>query len=365
MKLHPLLLALSLSSLTTISAATLATAESETLFGLPHDRQHGLLLGTNTPQVLSGMVEPVNFSPDEANSFLRLGVNRVLLAEPGETHLRLRVRKDFQFDNEDTPGAEFLYQKDAGQDSTMDLHATVMLDTYVGAMGDKLPFFRIGAEYDRSTMEADKEENTQRYYALLTLRGAWVDSPQPVQFGAVFERDGVHDTQGWKLILNWEPRFLAQNGFTLGNRQFYKGFLDVADAEDAKSASKAAPLSAANRDHDTFTFIRPTVSLESALNDLSNGASIDEAADSALCVCYGLHAGIGLFKGRVTLSGSIKGAHPVEDLGESHFFTELRAEFRPYLESESISAFVSWQKGETAPTYQNIDRVSAGLSVKF
>lgn len=365
MKLTPLFVALTWTPVLSLPAATVSTDNTETLFGLPHDRQHGLLLETTKQQGISGMATGINFTESEADSYAGLGVNRVMLAKPGETHFYLRVRKDFQFDNEDTPGAEFLYQKDAGQDSAMDVHATIMLDTYVGTMGKNLPFFRLGAEFDRSTLEADKEENTQRFYALLTLRGAWLDSPQPVQFGAVYDRDALHDTSGWKLILNWEPRFLMKNGFTLGNRQFYKAPFTLANANESKEAEKAPPLSSANEAHQTFTFIRPTLSLESALSDLANGATRDEAADSALCICYGLHAGIGLFKGRVTLSGSIKGAHPIEDVGESHFFTELRAEFRPYVDSESISAFISWQKGETAPTYQNIDRVSAGLTVKF
>lgn len=337
---------------------------SGSFFGLPHYRQFGLLLGDEH----SVRITSRGFMQKEDS--LLPGLNSQVEVVPGHSAVFLRIRKDFQYYNEDVPGASLLYSKQSGSEETYDLHGALMLDLFVDGISNQAeadpgkkgfrPFFRLGAELDRSNLDADATENVQKYFALLALtanpdRDNWT-SPQFIQAGAVLERDVLADTENWKIVLNWTPRFLDTNGFTLGNRQYYEELFDV-----------LSPGEKITGEQDTFTFIHPNLGIESSVS-ADEGAP---GADDDFCLCYGLHAGIGLAKGRVVLSADLKVTHPSEDLGDPGTLFEARADFHSFLGTDGLvaenelSAFVSWTKGEETRGAPDVDRINAGISLRF
>ncbi len=178
-------------------------------------------------------------------------VNDYVDLKEGDNLFFLRVRRDFQFYNEDVEGVTFNWERDyeSASDDFWEFHGAVMLDAYLDPLyrfnlsnlvtrrneqGHKVEappsrgFLRFGAEWDRSANGSGDDEDVRKYYALYTfwthrlLAPIRSDNPQVLQIGALYEDDALADLQNLKFVFNWEPRLQLVNGFSdSGLGQFF------------------------------------------------------------------------------------------------------------------------------------------------
>jgi len=178
-------------------------------------------------------------------------VNDYVDLNKGDNLFFLRLRRDFQFYNEDVEGVTFNWKRDyeSAKDDFFEFHGAVMLDAYLDPLyrfnitnpfsrknedGTKVEappsrgFLRFGAEWDRSANGSEDDEDVRKYYALYTF---WTqrllppyrsDNPQVLQIGALYEDDALADVQNLKMVFNWEPRLQLVRGFAdTGLGQFF------------------------------------------------------------------------------------------------------------------------------------------------
>lgn len=178
-------------------------------------------------------------------------VNDYVDLKEGDNLFFLRLRRDFQFYNEDVEGVTINWERDyeSAKDDFYEFHGAVMLDAYLDPLyrfnisnllarknkeGQKIEappsrgFLRFGAEWDKSANGSEDDEDVRKYYALYTF---WThrllpplrsDNPQVLQIGALYEDDALADLQNLKMVFNWEPRLQLVNGFSpSGLGQFF------------------------------------------------------------------------------------------------------------------------------------------------
>ncbi len=285
-------------------------------------------------------------------------------------------------------------------------------------------WFRLGAEIDYNTLDAAAASDTQRFYALATFKanpdqkarflgidGLEMRSPQFVQLGAVYERNNLTGIDSWTPMLGWEPRFswdegvaTVGRGFGLNRRMYFAKdhFPTLATAHPEVAREMGASMAEGTNEAlclepgPLYTFIRPSVQIlgeSDARTALTNIADDARAGDLAkyrdAVVTYNVRVGFGLdFSGRdpsakksdLEVSYTLNGIHPLADLGSSHIWHEFRAEWNIAQSVANglranggangntwngLTAYLSYVKGEPAPSFQDTDLLTAGVALRF
>ena len=284
-------------------------------------------------------------------------------------------------------------------------------------------FLRFAAEWDRVNNDGSGQEvDTRRYTGLVTFWANAINSrhaythAQVIQLGAMYEDDAVYDLQNLKFIFNYEPRGQLLRGwieksnfgqfFGFGRHRYggdlpFNVFNSTGDhttdaaKEIGKIISGADPEkkltgemlrqlqdevaakfrgdSAANRVLN-YAFLRPSVGLDQILTQ-------EGEADGALSLedlTYNMKLKTGFTFMRqharlaynLVLQGSL--ADPSEnalfqevrlDVGLAPFNSDKRQQAAIYM--PVANAYLAYQHGEQAPSFQKIDRIAAGISIKF
>ncbi len=344
--------------------------------------------------------------------------------------LLFRLRDQFQYLNEDSNEAKFNYTSDRDTGEGFAFKGAAMLDIYEDHLYNKSitrtnlwvdnPYrmwVRVGAEWNYNDQPGAAQADTRRFYGLLNfaanpdqsaeflaIPGANITSPQFIQLGAVYEQNAISGEDDVRWIIGWQPRFLMDygaepmasvekkeakkdgshglfRGFGLNKRMYYRkgGHLDIWTQDDGDENRSSY-----------YTFINPEINVEGAsaarVTKALKGIKSVKGAQSALddlqkeVITYNVKAGIGFWDGRVELSGALHGVHPIANLGESHTWTEVRADFRLFQDEfvpdynpetapkktwAGATAYISWTRGEAEPTFKDVDTLMVGVGLRF
>ena len=284
-------------------------------------------------------------------------------------------------------------------------------------------WIRLGAEQQYNSIDADNPRDVFTTYALLNFQanpdqnatlfaipGLEITSPQIVQLGVGYENNRITGDESLKWILGWEPRFLFTEpifgkfgrGFGLNNRMYFKkgSFAELATQPKETPAPNVTVDPAAETDRilkqrsKIFSFINPGVSVEGAsdarvnlpkLPTAINYASLKALTDEV--ITYQLALGLGFdftnsvqdaTEATLSLSYTLKGVQPLDGFDDGHIWHEVRAEmnltqaYNAFDGSKGgpndwagLTAYISWQKGEAPPSYEDTDLIMAGVSTRF
>lgn len=384
----------------------------EWLSGIWHFKDYGLLLNPAADHREILEVRPVlggagdsqskdiqdainNFKikiPENLQLIEAAKVNDFIDLKPGKNAVLLRLRDNFQYYNEDAQGAKLSWSRDytTDADDFLDIHAAAMLDFYLDPLYNSNLLFkdhpsrfflRLGAEIDRSTGgDLEEEQNIQRYYLLGTF---WANDPKdfagapnPIQFGAIFERDEIASQDRFKVLLNWEPAVVFFNGiegwwsnFAIGRRvkyERYRGLLNILNNDNvtrSSAAGAAEPALDADSLRGPYFYFRPKLGIESALGG-SDGLLKDLGIGDYMLTAQ-LKTGLAVFEERLKIDYTAVGMHDLDGSGdEQHFFHRVRAEIAP-MKHADFGLYVEYTNGEQSPTFRKEDRISAGAVIRF
>jgi hypothetical protein len=284
-------------------------------------------------------------------------------------------------------------------------------------------WLRLGVEQQYNSIDADNPRDVFTTYALLNFQanpdqsatffgipGLEITSPQIIQLGVGYENNRITGDESLKWIIGWEPRFLITEphwgdfarGFGLNNRMYFKkgSFAELATQPEKGAVAKTPVDPAAETDRilkqrsKIFSFINPGVSVEGAsdarvnlpkLPTAINYASLKALTDEV--ITYQLALGLGFdftnsvqdaTEATLSLSYTLKGVQPLDGFDDGHIWHEVRAEmnltqaYNAFDGSKGgpndwagLTAYISWQKGEAPPSYEDTDLIMAGVSTRF
>lgn len=314
-------------------------------------------------------------------------------------------------------------------DSGSKYNGAIMADIYLHFLYNKPQWFNIGFvenpyrfwirtgfEANHNDLPGTQEVDQQKFYALLNFQanpdvnanflaipGLQITSPQIVQLGAVVERNLVSGEDSTTWIAGWAPVFNILdngngiwNGFGLNKRMFLDKKKENAYevATTTKGTGKADKIITLANTKDPnadrwYTSIDPSIhafgqsdarGILKALGKKITGArskkDIEKLREEQLT--WDVKALIGYDDGLAELSYQVSGVHAFSDLGNAYIAQEARldvnvakainklARFNPSPKDwQNFTAFVSYKRGEFAPSFEDIDQLSIGGSVRF
>ena len=314
-------------------------------------------------------------------------------------------------------------------DSGSKYKGAIMADIYLHGLYNKPQWFNIGFvenpyrfwirtgfEANHNDLPGAHEVDQQSFYALLNFQanpdvnanflaipGLQITSPQIVQLGAVVERNLISGEDSTTWIAGWAPVFNILdngngiwNGFGLNKRMFLdkEKTNEYEIATTTKGPGKVdtivtlANTKAPDADR-WYTSINPSIhafgqsdarGILKAVGKTITGArskkDLEKLREEQLT--WDVKALIGYDDGLAELSYQVSGVHAFSDLGNAYIAQEARldvnvakainklAGFNPGPKDwQNFTAFVSYKRGEFAPSFEDIDQLSIGGSVRF
>ena len=290
-----------------------------------------------------------------------------------------RLRKQFQFLNEDVEDATYQYVDDRkANDSGGHIEAAAMFDLYLdplyngpswanitGVVTNPYRFWiRTGFELNKNDLPGATRVDQQKFFALLNFQanpdqkarflwipGRQINSPQIVQLGAVLERNELTGEESTQWILGWAPLFnvfdqLDENkfrkafeGFGLNKRMYFGK-----EKTTAKVVSTNAEETVVTVNSDESHKGRFYVSINPSFTALgqSDARGILGAAEKKLGEArsakdleklreeqfrWQLTTLVGYNEGLLELSYTATGHHPLGDFGTSYIAQEARLDW--------------------------------------
>ncbi len=324
----------------------------------------------------------------------------------------LRIRESFQMLNEETNGAEFLYVDDRDNGAAGMVKGAIMLDIYLDALYNqpwwkksliiRRPYqfwMRTGFEVDYNTLSPEAESDTRRFFALVNFQanpdqnanllfipGMSVTSPQIIQLGGVLEQNELTGEESLNWIVGWQPQFeltreLAGSfgrGFGLNKKMPYRS-----GAGPFALLKEVSPegLAAMEDYSGIYSFINPSFNIEAESTARLAGQAATTKAEADFAkeiLSWKLTSGFGFGNGKFVASWESAGIHPVTDLGKSHIGHEARLSMNlaKMFDGKSrgmettnawagLTAYAAWRTGEWAPTFQDVDQLIVGATLRF
>lgn len=393
------------------------------------DADVNALSGTNTPELLGKGIDKLKKVAEGAGAewltdYSHLGLGTSLSFENNKgSAVLLRIRKQFQFLNEDSDDASFSYLDDRqARSSGSRLEAAFMLDWYLDSLYNQKQFtplgwiqqpyrfwIRTGFEIHSNDLPGKLEIDQRRWMALLNfqanpdqnarflgINGAEITSPQIVQIGAVYEQNRITGNDDFHWIIGWAPVFhlLQEHGaLTRGfglNKRMYLGdsrptsiesVKTVSDQYGEKTVVTVNPTEPPSGDplKNWYFSINPSINALGAssargivdkLAGIRSPDALDKLQQEQLR--WQVKALVGWNNGVFELSYAVNGSHPFSRLGDVLIGQEVRADINipqwisPSAKDwRSLKGYVSYQRGKFEPNYEDIDLVTAGVSLRF
>ena len=256
---------------------------------------------------------------------------------------------------------------------------------------DRAFHLSLGGEIDAGGL-GDERVEIERYYALGTLflnpnhgnltsrksSGNWIDRflalPQEIRFGAVWERDGIADSERIDYILKYEPKFDIdfKQAVRIGRRgRLFKSdsfdeFVKPADQSfsEAKEEGFDKNIPVSRWSHITYE-IDPDFHVGRAdlVKDAVGGEDLNESYVGA---SLGVDVGIPLFDKLLRVGYGIRADTPVGNFGKVYLMQEAKASMR-FTDHDQplVSLSAVYRKGTLTPSLREIDRFSVGLAMRF
>ena len=252
---------------------------------------------------------------------------------------------------------------------------------------------------DYNTLTVGAESDTRRYYALMNFQanpdqnanlllipGLTITSPQIVQLGGVREENLLTGEESYNWIVGWQPSFeLTRDqggkfgrGFGLNKKMPYRkksGLFAL-----LKSVSPLG-LNSTEDYSGIYSFINPSINIQGKSNARLAGGAASSKAEAAFAdevFTWKVATGFGFGDGKVIASWESMGVHPVRDPGASHIGHEARLSLNLSkgfdgkahgVKQENawagLTAYAAWRSGEWAPTFQDVDQLIVGASLRF
>ena len=314
-------------------------------------------------------------------------------------------------------------------DSGSKYNGAIMADIYLHSLYNKPQWFnlgfvenpyrfwiRTGFEAIHNDLPGAKEVDQQKFYALLNFQanpdvnanflgvpGWQITSPQIVQLGAVVDRNLVSGEESTTWIVGWAPVFNILdndngifNGLGLNKRMYLdkKKDNEYAIASTTKGTGKVDKVITLANQKDPgedrfYTSIDPVVhafgqsdargifkAAGKKIAGLRSKKDIEKLREEQLT--WDVKALVGYDDGLAELSYKISGVHPFSDLGKAYIAQEARLDVNVAKainkmggfnagpkDWQNFTAFVSYKRGEFAPSFEDIDQLSFGGSVRF
>ena len=399
-----------------------------TLYESHIDVDINALSGNAAPEVLDKGIKKLKTLAEGSGGkwitdYSQLGLGTSLGFENNQGNaLLLRVRKQFQMLNEASDDAVFNYVDDRkAHDSGSRLEAAFMLDWYLNPLYNKrwkewdetamIPrlikidrhyrfWFRTGFEINKNDLPGKTEIDQQKWLALLNfqanpdqnarflgMEGAEITSPQIVQIGAVYEQNRITGEDDWHWIVGWAPLFHLlkhdqSSGFGLNKRMFL-GQPEKATIKSVVttqgSETKIVTLAQTEPPKGWYCSINPSINALGAssargiadkLAKIGSLDALEKLREEQLR--WQVKALVGVNDGVFELSYTVNGTHPFSKLGDAHIGQEARADVnllmwatRSPKDWHNLTAYVSYRRGQFEPNFEDIDLVTAGVSLRF
>ena len=361
-----------------------------------------------TPKGKKSILQPdermgIMISPEKVERIPQYGL-RDFTSDPlpdanGRWILGLRLQDDLT-SRDDRKPATFDWSRDdsIGKESAV-VDAAVLLDIYMRT-GVGKPFnydpkemafrFTLGAEWERNDGGGDLEKDIRRYTFGAKFNmfpdsfGNWSATNQPMEFGVTYQENIISGEEMFTFDIDYFPSFTLpfMKNLLIGGRSFYKEGEFMKFVERDRRPRSVVVENAKDIDFDDiangfgliepdlvdeasgcYFFLRPDVGVQFGEGD-SLGDLIDNFGDGHLT--YGLETGLGIsteWFGRFVLSYRLQGLVPFDNDMPSRLFHEAGLTWKGELTPTSIN--FTYQRGEQAPTFNDVDVFKVGIGARF
>ena len=290
-----------------------------------------------------------------------------------------RLRKQFQFLNEDVEDATYQYVDDRkANDSGGHIEAAAMFDLYWDPLYNKPSnirltewvdnqyrfWIRTGFEVNKNDLPGATKVDQQKFFALLNFQanpdqnakflwipGREINSPQIVQLGAVLERNELTGEESTQWIVGWAPLFnvfdqLDENtflkrfgGFGLNKRMYFgekkttakivkpnpdptEVIVDTSESHKGRWYMSINPSFTALGQSDARGIVSAA---GNAIGGIRSQKDLEKLREEQFR--WKLTALVGYDDGLLELSYTATGHHPLGDFGTSYIAQEARLDW--------------------------------------